>query len=375
MSRKLFLLLFGLVLVLRIALAAGFRGNIDTQSYLIAVAAVESGQNVYQFTDRYNYTPVWAYVLTGLWRLASPNVGLFLVAIGLLLTAADVVTTALVVRVSKRRLGRSEPEALRHGLLFFSNPVSVLISCCHGQFDGLSILFLLAALAAAASPGPRRSARVAAWLSASLLVKHVTIFHPLLFSRRRSDGVLSDRMVAAPYAVFALAFVPFLGAWRSIWENAVVYGGRVQGLKMPGGVSAVLYATPWIERWIWSAILLAGVAWVLWLTPRLELTRACLVLFLALLTLSPSHAVQYWVWPAALGALFPSAAYGLFTLCAALYHSSAPESLAIDWPLRPSAAGVWAAAAGWLAWELVLARRSRVSPEADWAAGERDAES
>lgn len=47
MSRKIFRLLFALILVLRVGLAAGFHGNFDTQSFLIVVAAVENGQNVY----------------------------------------------------------------------------------------------------------------------------------------------------------------------------------------------------------------------------------------------------------------------------------------------------------------------------------------
>jgi hypothetical protein len=369
-TSRAFGLLFALVLVLRVALAAGYRGNVDTQSYLMVVAAVESGENIYDFTERYNYGPPWAYVLAGLWRLSAPNFGVFVLLVGLLLVAVDCLTTVLLVRISQRRLGRSPEEARRHGLLFFSNPVSVLISCYHGQFDGLSILFLLLAIAEATSTSPRRAGKTAAWLSVSLLVKHVTIFHPLLFSRRRRAGVLSDAMVAVPYAVFALGFVPFLGAWRSIWDNVIVYGARVQGLQRPGGTAALLWAWPGVQRWVLAAVLLGGTTWVICRTWRLELTRSCLVLFLGLLTFSPSHAVQYFVWPVALGALFPTPAYGIYTLCAALYHSSAPESLRLDWPVRPTVIGVWAAGAAWLACELLSARRAPLGPASDLASRE-----
>ena len=85
MTRRWFGLLFLLVLVLRVSLAADYRGNVDTKSYLMAVAAVETGQNIYEFTDRYNYAPVWAYVLTGLWRASTPNVPVFIFLVGLLL--------------------------------------------------------------------------------------------------------------------------------------------------------------------------------------------------------------------------------------------------------------------------------------------------
>ncbi len=52
MTRVRFFLLFGLVLVLRVAVAARFRGNFDTQSFLIAVQSVVAGDNVYAATDR-----------------------------------------------------------------------------------------------------------------------------------------------------------------------------------------------------------------------------------------------------------------------------------------------------------------------------------
>lgn len=365
MSRKLFLLLFALVLALRLGLAAGFRGNFDTQSYLLVVAAVESGQNVYAATDRYNYSPVWSWVVTALWRVSTPNVGVFVLLLGLLQIAADCGSAALLLRIA-RRLSRTPEESRRAALLFFANPVSILISCVHGQFDGLSILCLLAAVAAALSSSPRRAPAAAAWLSLSLILKHVTLFHPILFSRRRAGGVLSDGLLLAPYALFVLAFLPYAGAWPSILENVVAYGARASVLQKTGGLFALV---DWSAagRWVSGAVLLLGVAWVIWETRHLELARACLVLFLALLTFSPTYAVQYLVWPVALGALYPTPAYGLYTLAAALYHSSAPESLRLAWPIKTTVLGTWAAAAIWLCAELLSARRARVSPSADWA--------
>src|SRR5262245_58022876 len=125
MSSKLFRLLFALVLILRISLAAGFRGNFDTQSYLLVVRAVESGQNVYAATNRYNYSPVWSWIVTGLWRASSPNVGVFVLLLGLLAIAADCVSAMLLARIARRRLRRSPEEARRAALLFFANPVSI----------------------------------------------------------------------------------------------------------------------------------------------------------------------------------------------------------------------------------------------------------
>ena len=363
MNRSRFLLLFALILALRIAIAAQFRGNFDTQSFLIVVQAVESGQNVYAATDRYNYSPLWAFIVTGAWKIAAPSAGSFVLLLGLLQIAADAASTALLVGIARGRLALGAEGARRCGLLFFSNPVSVLISCAHGQFDGLSILFLLAAIFLASQTASRaRKASIAGMLALSLLVKHVTLFHPLLFSRRRERGGLPDALVLVPYLVFAGSFLPYLSAAGPILRNVVLYPGRLSSgsLQKAGGLQAFLEFGAFVPLGFSVAMLLA-VAWVLHQIRHLELARSCLVLFLALMTFSPSYAVQYLVWPLALGALFPSAAYGLFTLAGALYHSSAPESLGIPWPVRATSLGTWLAAAFWFVTEMVRARRRGLS--------------
>ena len=257
MTRVRFLLVFGLVLILRVSIAARFRGNFDTQSFLIAVQSVVTGQNIYVATDRYNYSPLWSFVATGVWNIAKPDPGTFVFLLGVLQIAADVASTFLLLGIARRRLGLPEEESRRRALLFFSNPISVLISCSHGQFDGLSILFLLAALFLSARPPSEapsegrppswaRSLKIAAMLSLSLLVKHVTLFHPLLFSKRREKGGLPDAAVLAPYAVFAAAFVPYVAALDKIVDNVLLYGGRLSGpvLERGGGIQSLLELSP-----------------------------------------------------------------------------------------------------------------------------------
>ena len=194
-------LLFVLVLLLRLAIAAQFRGNYDSDSFRLVADLILDGKNVYAETDRYNYSPVWAYAVAALWKLVRPDFSRFLLLLGLLQTAADVVSAVFVARIA-RTLGRPAPDANRAALLFFSNPVSVLASSAHGQFDGLAIVFLLwAILIAMGTMEGRRSIAVTALLSASILVKHVTAFHPLLFWRRVRRPGLPDAAVAAPYAL------------------------------------------------------------------------------------------------------------------------------------------------------------------------------
>jgi hypothetical protein len=359
------LLVFLLVLVLRLSIAAQFRGNYDSESFRVVAELVLSGQNLYAATTRYNYSPVWAGAAAALWAMARPNFSLFVLLIGLLQTAADVAAALLVLRIA-RRLGRPADEARRAGLLFFSNPISVLASSAHGQFDGLAVLLLLGAILVALDDGlERRSGRVVALLSASLLVKHVTAFHPLLFSRRVRRPGLSNAAVAAPYVVLGISFVPFLAAWRSIWASVVVYGTR--GAK-PGGLLAMID----IPRYGAAAHLVLFGAAVLWAIRKgrdLELPRAALILWLAILTFLPSYGIQYLVWPLAVGALYPSVGFGLYSLAGALFHSS--WSLEIEWPVRASSLATWVAGLVWLITETARVREERlraIKPPADESA-------
>ena len=350
LDRRTATVLLVLVLAARLVLAAGFRGNYDSESFRIVADAGLSGQNVYAATERYNYSPVWAFVVAGLWTLTRPDFARFVLSIGLLATAADLAGAALVRRIAGR-LGRSPGEARRAGLLYFSNPVSVLAASAHGQFDGLAILPLLAAILIALGgeglADGRRRGRVTGLLAVSLLVKHVTAFHPLLFARRLRRPGLSDAALLVPYAAFAASFLPFAGAAGAVWQNVFVYGAK--GAK-PSALTALL-EIPAHARPVMLAIFFAAVVWALRAGRREELPRASLLLWLAMLVALPTYGIQYLVWPLAVGALYPSAGLGLYVFAGAIFHSS--WSLELRWPVSVSSLATWLAAAIWLGEEAV----------------------
>jgi hypothetical protein len=353
--------LFVLILIARLAIARGFAGNYDSESFWIVAGHALAGENIYAATDRYNYSPVWAWIAAGLWSVTRPDHSQFVFATGLLATAADMASAALVLLLAKR-LGRSAGEARRAALLFFSNPVAVLAAGAHGQFDGLAILPLLAAMLVAMggeglSERPR-SARVTALLAVSLLVKHVTGLQVLLFWRRLRRPGLSDLSLLVPYAVFAFSFLPYAGAAGAIWDHVVAYGAR--GAK-PSALTALL-EIPSHDRAVLFALFAAAVAWALGAGRREELPRASLLLWLAMLTALPTYGIQYLVWPLAVGALYPSAGLGLFALAGAMFHSA--WSLELRWPVSVSALATWLAAAVWLAQEAVRLRDEARAPRA-----------
>jgi hypothetical protein len=344
------LLLFLLLLLLRITVAAQFRGNYDSQSFVYAADAAAHGENVYAKTNRYNYSPLWAYVLGALWLAAAPNTSVFVLLVGLLQIVIDVISAFVLFRIAERRLGLSADSARRVALLFFSNPISVLVSGAQGQFDGASVLCLLGALYAATDSVPAQNrGRVVGFLTLANLVKHSTAFHPLLFWRRVRPGGLSDVQVAVPYAVFFVSFLPFAAAGPAIVRNVFLYSAGVErGAARAGGLQRFTAVAG--SRVVFPLVFGLAVAWIVWATRRSPLVKACLVLSLGLVVFLPSYGPQYLVWPVALASLFPSALLGLYSTAGALWHSS--ESLQLPWPIRVDPYAAWVVAAGWFALEM-----------------------
>jgi hypothetical protein len=355
------LVLFVLVLLARLAIAAGFEGNYDSESFRIVADLVLAGENVYAGTERYNYSPVWAWIVAGLWKLTRPDFFAFVLATGLFAVAADAASAGLVARIAKH-LGRTDGEARRAALLFFANPLSALAASAHGQFDGLAILPLLAAMTVAMTGDEladrSRRGRVTALLALSVLVKHVTALQPLLFWRRLRRPGLSDAAMLLPYALFAVSFLPYAGAAGAIWEHVAVYGA--QGAK-PSALTALL-EIPAHARTVLFAIFAVAVVWALHAGRREELPRASLLLWLAMLVALPTYGIQYLVWPLAVGALYPSAGLGLYVFAGAIFHSS--WSLELRWPVSVSALATWLAAAAWLAGEATRLRDEHRMPRA-----------
>jgi len=356
LDRRAFRLLFALVLVARIAISARPVATYDAFSYAIVAEAVSSGHVVYDATTRYNYSPLWSWVLAALWTLAGADLLRFVLLVGLLLNAADAVSAWLVLRIARDSLGRSPDEARRLALLFFSNPVSAMVTCQLRQFDGVSIALLLAAVLAAASTRRGRGWRASLALAVSMLVKHVTALQPVVFAVRRRRGErLSPALAALPYVVFALSFLPFVSSFRAIRDNVLLYGTGLSGSRgqRPGGLQLLL-AIPDGGRAFFFALFVAAAALAIWFGRRLELPRASLLVFLAMLTTAPGFGGQYLVWPIALGSLYPSAAYALFSTLGAGFMAS--EARLVTGPIGVTAAGAWVGA---LVWGLHEARAAR----------------
>jgi hypothetical protein len=323
----------------------------DMTSWRIVLEILERGGDLYRETARYNYSPLWAGVLVVLARLSRP-LGLSIgQAVSIVLLAADLATAILIWRIAVQK-GKTRTQARFAALLFFANPIAVLVSSKVGMFDGLSILFLLLALYFSHKP-PVSKTSVVMSLAGSLLVKHIAWFHPLLFARRRHEPRLRWPAALVPYAIFLLSFVPFWRSWQAIRANVLGY----RGLDEPYGTEPLRFVR-WLPHQTTTVLFVLAALAAVWLLADVEVGRACLLLFLVILMFTPGVCPYYFVWPVALGALYPTAGYAVYTAVVTAFFIHSPDVLGEEIRHLPGWSGPWWALAFWLLWEIRSLRKA-----------------
>lgn len=303
----------------RFAAAASWdNDNWDQRSYEIVVDIMRRGGNVYLDTQRYNYSPLWSFVLLGLDAVArSLHVSLHF-AIGAFLSLIDLANAVLIARIASRE---GSPAHIAFAAMVL-NPVAVLISAYQGQFETLAALPILATLAFA----PRFAF---VWLlgTASIVVKHLLTFsvwalYVSVFGTRRAiaASVASGLVFAALFVPYALggAIVPILG-------NVFLYNGLCcfYGFAsiVPDRLALGLFAA------VMSVLPFIGIE-------RLSLGRPALLRLAAisLVAFIPGFGQQYFMLPVLFAAYAPSRWYVLFTLVASVWLVSTPDNVGLVTP-------------------------------------------
>ena len=203
----------GALLALGVAarlIAASAGHNYDMESFFIVAKIVEHGGNVYASTSRNNYAPIWSTLLHGLDLAARvlPFDWQHVLRYGIagVLTLVDVAICLLL----RRRCCRVAAYA------FFLNPVSIIITGYHSQFDNAALLLgLLAVTLIGEDTGARLTWRVAAgWvlLGVSLMTKHILFAFPLWLAIKARSWPRRILTLIVPVAVFLAGFV---GYWST----------------------------------------------------------------------------------------------------------------------------------------------------------------
>jgi uncharacterized protein Usg len=177
--------------------------NYDMASYRIVVGILDQGGSVYADTERYNYGPVWFVILHGLDILAGHNETIFRYLVAGFLSLVDVGICLFLWR----KFGYVAAS------LFFLNPISIIITGFHSQFDNLAILLGMAAVLIMGDdfdkPVDRRKFGGLALLGFSLMTKHLFFVFPFWLAVKQKGIWQKVIVVLVPVLVFLAGFVPY----------------------------------------------------------------------------------------------------------------------------------------------------------------------
>ncbi len=192
--------------------------NYDFESYLIVIRIVETGGNVYAETSRYNYGPIWFNILHFLYTVSTKNPSIFRYTLVAFLGMVD---AGIFLILLKRY-------SVNVATIFFLNPVTIIITGFHNQFDNLAILFSLAAVCLI---GDRTKEKLNArqfigliLLGFSITTKHLFFAFPFWLAIRRESFRERALVLLIPVSVFILSFLPYWNKGKEgIINNVFLY--------------------------------------------------------------------------------------------------------------------------------------------------------
>lgn len=204
-----------------LALQRGY--NADYVSWQTVAKIANSGGNVYAETQYYNYGPVWFHCLHLFAKISNvfPNQKdeIFRLLIVGFLTSADVGIFVVLYRQYSRLVAA----------LFFLNPISIIITGYHNQFDNVAIFIGLCAVILIddqiAQPFiTKRKLLGFTLLGCSLMTKHILFLFPFWVAAKQKTRLAKILALFVPISIFLLGFAPYWSVGKEgIIQNVFQY--------------------------------------------------------------------------------------------------------------------------------------------------------
>ena len=224
--------------------------NYDFDSFMIVAGIVDGGNNVYANTPRYNYGPVWFNVLHLLFQLASKDAIIFRYLLVAFLSAVDL----FIFIVLNNKLNKLA------ACLFFLNPISMIITGYHNQFDNFALLIGMLSILVIGEefdqPITGKKYLGLLLLGLSMATKHILFLFPIWLAIKQKGISQKLMTVLVPVSVFLFGFIPY---WREgslgIIQNVVLYksfdNAYFYKLFVPDGIQFIL-----TSKLVWISLLL-----------------------------------------------------------------------------------------------------------------------
>ncbi len=334
--------------MVRLMLAYLFFGNYDMESWLLDANIAVAGKNVYAETFRYNYSPLWFWILGALKHLQlALHITDFHFVVKSFLTFVDLLSLFVLLSLARKR----SLNLIRTALLFYLNPVSFLLTGFHGQTENLATLMVLFGIFCFYELAHRPLwSRACLWFFATVgfVIKH-SFFIELFtcINAAFKEVRLKFLLAGVSCVLFALSFAPY---WADGSE------GIIKNVFMYAPYSGLYGLTSLWNVWLLQYVFAIG--WFVFpcMLKTDDVVAQCLLAALFFLTFTTGRGVQYFVMPIAFLALRPSAAGLIYTVATSLfllgseYNLELPILSALRWNV------VWFAAVYWFVTEMYEVR-------------------
>jgi len=270
-----------------------FKGyNFDFLSYTIVGNLVMKGGNVFKETSRYNYGPLFSIIQGSFYNVSihfTNSVFFYRLLIVFLLTVFDVFIALVSFSIYRK---------ISIIALFLLNPVTVIITGYHNQFDNMAVFFGLFGVISINRKNNFSKEDVISilFLSLSLITKHllfifpfwILINHNLIFKKRLIYSSI-------PVFVFILSFVPYLHeGYNGIIQNVFMYKSFDNFPLLHGFLKYILHIDLMIYYREFFIILLLLLGFIL---RKMDFQKLILYYFIGLVCFSSAIANQYLAIP------------------------------------------------------------------------------
>lgn len=292
------MLLVACALVHGYLLIAAYGSDFDLESYRQQAYAVTHGLNVYDYTARYPYPPVWIWVVGAIAEIA-PWFGMpFHVMIKVPGSIGDLAIVLLLFHYVRARDGWVL-HALGPAALYALNPIPALVSAAHGQFDSLPVFFTLLAfhLRDRESKGAVELAAVSLGVGIALKAYPALLVPFLALTAPQGRRVTTLGICAAPVLIAMAIYAAVAGYSPAMLSHVVGYlSTTAMGWRIFTSGS-VLPATLVIVAWIASDLVtMVFAALGPWLLFRRRAVPGAAAIFALFLLIAPQASVQYLIW-------------------------------------------------------------------------------
>jgi len=332
----LFLVLSLVGIIARLILSYYYPGNFDLESYRVVVDILRHYGNVYTETARYNYSPIWSWMLLSFDAIARSFGISFEFVIHSFLTLVDIGIAILLIRISGKYWV---------GALYLINPITILLTGVHGQFDNLAALPLLGAvLLNSRKPGNGW----AIWLlgTISILIKQITVFAVLALFIHCFKLRKSILLFILSGLIFLASFISYLpDGQEGIVSHVLLYSSVIR----PYGLPDILPAWP-------TALFALMMLIVTFASRSIPLLESLVLSFVSFLVFAPGMSEQYFILPIIFASAIPGWGYAIFTCVTTVFLMGSQNNLHL--PVPSIWMSVWIAASTWLLFFLIkLANR------------------